>query len=343
MARNIYSTSQLLQVLDSLHKPVTFLLNLAFPQLATFSTAEVSFDRKADNLTLAPFVSPLVQGKGLKTRGTQTSSFAPAYVKPKHFIDPQQVITRQAGERIGGDMSPSARRDLIIQDTLLMQYEQILRRKEWMAAEVLKAGKVTVVGDDYPSAVVDFGRDFGLTLTLTGGNRWGQNGISPYDNVETWMGLVGDACGAAVTDVILGSGAWKNLKSDPKFDKAQDRTLGQINQAEYGMIAGDPNAPKLVASVGGVNYWLYTAIYKDASGTVTKLVDTDGVIMVAAPAVAGIQLHGAILDGSSGYAEAEIWPKNWVENDPAVEFIMTQSAPLVAPGRPNASFYAKTN
>jgi hypothetical protein len=33
--------------------------------------------------------------------------------------------------------------------------------------------------------------------------------------------------------------------------------------------------------------------------------------------------------------------KSWTEEDPSVRFLMLQSAPLVFPTRPNASFKAK--
>jgi hypothetical protein len=32
----------------------------------------------------------------------------------------------------------------------------------------------------------------------------------------------------------------------------------------------------------------------------------------------------------------EMFPKNWVNEDPAAEYVMTQSGPLMIPKRPNA-------
>jgi hypothetical protein len=57
----------------------------------------------------------------------------------------------------------------------------INRRLEVMASEALRTGKVTVTGEQYPTTVVDYGRDAGLTVVLTGANRWGQAGIKPLD------------------------------------------------------------------------------------------------------------------------------------------------------------------
>jgi hypothetical protein len=33
-----------------------------------------------------------------------------------------------------------------------------------------------------------------------------------------------------------------------------------------------------------------------------------------------------------------MFPKMWRENDPSAEFVMTQSAPLMVPLRPNSTF-----
>ena len=49
---------------------------------------------------LAPFVSPLVAGKAERSRGYSTRSFTPAYVKPKHVVEPSKAMKRRAGERL---------------------------------------------------------------------------------------------------------------------------------------------------------------------------------------------------------------------------------------------------
>lgn len=62
-------------------------------------------------------------------------------------------------------------------------------------------------------------------------------------------------------------------------------------------------------------------------------------VIFASRQIEGYQAHGAILDPEADYVAAEFWPKDWIEKDPAQEFVMTQSAPLVIPARPNASSF----
>jgi hypothetical protein len=43
------------------------------------------------------------------------------------------------------------------------QIDMLNRRLEWMAAQALVNGTVTITGDGFPTTLVDFGRDSALT------------------------------------------------------------------------------------------------------------------------------------------------------------------------------------
>ena len=165
----VYDTETLLEVVRGLAPFETFLLNLFFPRLVTFDTSAISFDAVDEDMRLAPFVSPLVAGKVMKTQGGTLKSFKPAYLKPKDVVDPERVLMRRPGESIGGSLSAAARRNAIIADILDSHRQKILRRLEYMAAQVLLKGKVIVEGEDYPTVEVDYGRAPGNTVALLGG------------------------------------------------------------------------------------------------------------------------------------------------------------------------------
>lgn len=336
-----YSTIQLLQSLESLHRPPRFLLDTFFPGVVTFSTKEVGFDSETDNLELAPFVSPVVAGKADKTQGFQTKTFAPAYVKPKNEIDPSIPLIRRPGEAFGGALTAGDRRNLVINETMAKQRDRIIRRMEWMAAQALTTGKIIVTGDDFPTTEVNFSRAAGHTKALSGGARWGETGVVPSANLDGWMDEIGEAVGAGVDVVVMGKDAWKYQAQDEKFMAMLDREHGQNNLIQLGYQTGMPGTPQFKGTVGDVSFYTYNGIYKDSAGTTQKMLDSHGVILAATGAHAGRQLYGAILDGTAGYQPYQFFPKNWVENDPGVEFVMTQSAPLVAPGRPEAVMYVK--
>ena len=164
---NTYDTETLVGVVNGLDPFTPFLLMMFFPEVITFDSSSIDIDVVAPDMRLAPFVSPMVAGKADTANGYSTRKFKPAYLKPKNIIDPEQVITRQAGEKIGGGVSNGNRRDAIIAFNLLNQRNKIMRRLEWMAAQALLSGTVTVEGEDYPTVVVDFQRTAGnLTHVL---------------------------------------------------------------------------------------------------------------------------------------------------------------------------------
>lgn len=342
MSMTPYTTVQLLQTIESLHRPPRFLLDTFFPQVLTSDREEIAFDVEADNLALAPFVSPYVPGVAEAEEPIETNFFKPAYVKPKNKVDPSKPLKRRAGEAIGGVLTAAERRDLAIQDLLVLQQEKIERREEWMAASILTKGYVIVEGENYPKRKVDFRRKGGFTDALTGAARWGQEGVKPYNDLEDWMDELATEVGAGVDKCVMGKDAWKFLKADPDFKDALDREKGQTNTAELGFQTGMPGTGQFKGRIGDVEFWTYNGLYK-AGSSILKMIDDDGVLLGATGAAAGTRHYGAIMDGTSGYQPYQYFPKNWIQDDPGFEFVMTQSAPLPVLGRPNATRYTRVN
>jgi len=103
-------------------------------------------------------VSPLVAGKVVDNGGYETKSFKPAYIKDKRRFDANAPLKRSISEHIGGTLSPMQRREAALNRALTDQLENLNRREEVMASEVLRTGKITISGDNYPTVEVDFQR-----------------------------------------------------------------------------------------------------------------------------------------------------------------------------------------
>jgi len=339
-----YSTTTLVAVLDGLARPQTFLLDTFFPELVLFDTSEVAFDKLDRARGLAPFVSPKLPGTVAPPRNFRTDTLTPAYVKPKDEVVPENVVRRLAGERFGGDLSPAARRDATVVTLLAEQRQTILRRKEWMASSALRTGAITVAGPDYPSVTVDFDRDAGLTKALTGSARWGEPGVSPLADIEAWADEVAIASGAMPKQVVMDPKAWSLARADPRIADLLDFRFARPTEVQTGPLArGEDQWATNVGAVGQFDFWVYSQHYTDDSGALANFMPAYSVIIAAqgvASGVAGYQAHGFIRDPHATYAPMEFFPRNWISDDPATEWVMTQSAPLVIPARPNASFAA---
>lgn len=344
MTIQLYDTHELMGVIRTIKPVQTFWLNLAFPSVQTFDKEFIDFDVLSRGRRLAPFVAPTVAGKVMKQEGYTTKRFTPAYIKPKMVFDPNRVLKRLAGEAYTGALSPEARRNAIVADMLATMEEMRQRRMEWMAANAVINGTVVVSSPDYPAVTVDFGRAANQTVALTGGNQWGQAGIKPLDLLETWAERMAESSGFAPTDVVMGLDAWKVFRADADVVKALDTNF-RGSSASLNLYEPAPLTPAqpwvMRGTIGGMRIWTYNDLFDNEAGVTQPLLDQKTVVLLNPAGLEGTRAFGAILDPYAGYQATEVHARNWIENDPAAEFFMLQSAPLTVVARPNASMAVK--
>ena len=192
-----------------------------YPETITFETEEIRFDSEDLNeYRLAPFVSPNVQGRVMRSKGFNVKSFRPAYTKPKHVVTPDRAIPRRAGERIGGTLSLQQRFDATVADNLRRERLMIENRWDWMACRATVDASVIVVGEDYPSQTVDFQRDPSLTITLAGAAKWDQTTATPMKDIQQGRVQSFRLSKAPVQQLVFGLDAW-NAFVDPSHTDVQ--------------------------------------------------------------------------------------------------------------------------
>lgn len=335
-----YSTQTLLGMFSEIKRPKRFLLEKFFTREQNFTTEEVVFDKLLASRRLAPFVSPFVKGKPLPRSGEQLTSYKPPYLKPKHVLTPDLAIKTMPGESLQGDMTPEQRLDRIRMQLLQEQDDQIVRREEWMASTLLRTGTLQVVAEDHPPLTINLGRPAGHTVALTSTARWGETGVSPYQNLRTWAGTVAAAAGVAPTEVVMDPLAAAYLLADPYIEKMHDIT-NYTPQSTLNLIGSlaVPDEAQFLGSFGGFNFFQYQSTYLNADGSVGKFMPDYTVILGSPSGAEGIRAYGAIMEVSNLMA-ASRYPKEWDEQDPSARFLMTQSAPLPLLGRSEATFAA---
>lgn len=335
-----FSRDELMPLVPSAFVAGSFLQLAFFPDVFEFDTAEVYFDRVLDDMRRAPFVAPLAPGKIQQPRGFQKETIIPASMKPKNQITGKEVLRRMAGEAIGGEMSAADREAAIREMYLEAQMTRIARTREWMASSILRTGSVTISGDDYPSTVVDFNRAGTLTKTLLTTARWGESGVSPYDDVDSWMNTVGETSGSAVDIVIMDRLAWNYFAADPKTEKALDRTLGQTAAIELGFTAGVPGAPQFKGRIGSVEFYVYNDVQMNESFATEKLIPDYSVIMGSRAGYAGSKMCGVVQHAENRFRKGEYFPHEWIDPNTGAQWVETITAPILAPKRVNASLAA---
>ena len=335
----IYDTNALVQVVPNLKRPQKFLLDRFFSNIVTSDTEYVSIDVDVGKRRMSPFVSPLVEGKLVEQRRYQTNIFKPAYIKDKRAPDLRKPVRRMIGERIGGDLTGQERAMANLEFEMTDQIDMIDRRLEWMAAQALLNGTVTITGEGFPTVVVDFGRDPTLTVALTSGALWSAANIAagtatPSQNVEQWGHVMLKKSGGVGTDLVFSTTAWNNFLLDPVVKQGiWYPGSGQGNTIQIG--AQIQRGAQYKGHWGQYELWVYNDWYVDDNNIEQPMIP-DGTMLICGPDLLGTRAFGQILDPAFNYAPMPYAPKTWVENDPAQRFIMMQSSPIVIPSRVNA-------
>lgn len=346
MAFDLYSTGTLLDVVRVVPVESAYWLDNFFGRVMTFTTEEILFDRVVTNRRMAPFVSPVVQGRVMRSQGYETRSFRPAYSKPKHIVDPNRVFTRMAGEAIGGNMSPAARWNAAVVENMREERDSLNRLFNWMAAMSIIHGKVTISGEDYETQVVDFGRDPGLLYVPTGTARWGEADADPLSDVARLRKLAFQKSGSVINRLTMGLDAFDLFFADQKVkDLLKDNSVSVSRTSDSTLSAmGSTDTPFEYRGVlqgangqGRIEVYTYDEQYEDANNNTQSIMSSYDVIGTG-PGIRGVRCFGAIRDKRAGLQAIPMFPKMWDQEDPSVTYTMTQSAPLMVPSNVNNSF-----
>lgn len=333
---DIFSTNVLLGVVNSLVTPQQWFLNRYFPTASYSESKLISFDVIDKTRRLAPFVSPIVAGKVVKSAGITTKTFEPAYIKDKRVFSTSRALKRSAGEPIGGSLTPMQRMQAMLATDLLDQIEMIDRRLEVMAAEALLTGAVTITGDEYPTVNVNFGRKNTLAVTLTGTNKWTDAASKPLKNIRDWALVMYRESSAMPIDVVHDIDSWTAFSAHADVTTLLDRVRGSSSSEEVQFSQGGT----FMGRIDGMNHFVYVDYYIDPVDNTEKSFLPSGTAMLLTPQIEGVRAFGAIEDEDAGIQSLPLFPKSWTEKDPSARYLLMQSAPLIVPTRVNASFRA---
>ncbi len=337
-AIGMYDTIQLIQYVRNLKLPTSFLLDTFFPNRIESETPKVAIDVDVGKRRMAPFCSPLVEGRFVESRRYQTNEFVPPYIKDKRRPDLLKPVRRAIGERIGGQLTPMQRFQANLAFEVEDQIQMVDRRLEWMAAQALLTGTVLVTGDGYEPTLVNFGRDPALTVALSGAAAWGQPGVSPTAYITTWSASVLQKSGATVTDLVFTNTPWEAFLADI-------RIINAVLAPKAGGVAIDfggavPKGGMYMGNWGQFRCWLYNEWYVDPDTDLESPMLPDGTVILGGPEMEGTRAFGCIYDPKFNYGPLAYAPKMWTEEDPAGLNLMMQSSPLVIPSRVNAAMAA---
>ncbi len=337
---NLYSTDELVGVVDSLKRPQRFLTNRYFPNVVRSTSKFVHVDVEKKKRRMAPFVSPRSQGKIVETEGFHTNTIRPAYLKPKNAYDPESAIeSRGMGEGLTGSASPADREAAWVAKTLNDHLDMRDRRLEWMAAQALINAQVTITGEGFDAIVVDFQRDAGQSVALAGAARWGEAGVDELASLKAWSLQTQQLIGSPITEWVMDPEAFDLFTQDARVQSLLDNRRGGGDSDLFLGPAGSAD-PQFQGRIGPWAFYTYQDWVVDPITDVESPLLPANTVLGGSPAIMGRQHFGAIYDRAAGYQALPFFPKMWEIEDPSSLILMSQSAPLLAPWRPDASFRA---
>lgn len=244
----IFTTVTMTRSLKLMPPAHTWLKNRYFSNIETFDTDQIAIDIEIGLRKMAPFVAPEIGGKVINREGYRTDTFEAPELSPELVTTADQLMNRFAGEAIGGSLSPMERAAIQLGKDLVTLDEMISRREEWMAAQALFKGGITIKGDGVDQRLQYWPQDTSEQpyQELTGGAEWSASGSDPRADLRDARREIIQRSGVTPRDVIMGSAAidafLERIKEDKfNFDYRKVDT-GQIDPSHL------PN---------GVTYWGY--------------------------------------------------------------------------------------
>lgn len=333
----LYDTRTLMAVGQALDAPPSFLLDTFFRTEFNFDTEKVDVDLIDRSKRLAMFVQRGNAADVRASRGYTTRSYTPPQIVELQRIDPSKPLKRPPGARPSGEMSAGERYDANVSDAMDENRALIKRREEWMAADALVNSQITVSGENVSAETISFGRAGGQSVTLSGDFRWGQATPAIVPNLQAWMTQTSALSGSTPTDVVMGATAADAFLTDDDVKARLD------NRSAIGAVMNmgpqDAETGAFLGVMGGLRFWMYTAEYTDDDGNAQKFIPSNSLIMTG-PGLEGTRAYGAIEDPGSGFVAVDVFDSMYTSDNPPGTFVMSRSAPLVIPVRPNASLKA---
>jgi len=290
-------TISLMQAMERMKAPASFLLDTFFPQMpATTVTSKIMVEYRKGGRRLAPFVVKGGRGVNMARETSWMNTYVPPMVGPRRVISPEDLEHRTFGETIYSTKTPAQRAAEIQARDLVELRDMIINRKNKMAADILQEGKCDIEGfaDDGKTVLLDTVEFPEWDQKITPTTTWDNTGADIYNDIKGVSELIQEntgsiptlmLCGKNIEDYLLGNTKifkWLSIPSRenlavfsfaPRFQSNQIRRIGIL--------------PSL-----NLELYSYAETYTDDDGAVKPFLNPDSVI-IANPG-RGAQLHGAV-------------------------------------------------
>ena len=338
---DILEPKTMIQAIEQMPSAGAFLQETFFPNVETHNTRLIEVDVTKGGRRMAPYVSPVQEGKVIRKEGGKTSQIKLPYVKLKYDITAVESARRQPGENPYSARTPGQRAQSILGKRLLEGKRAVARTVEVQAAQALVHGKVICQGTDESeidwSVELDFGRDPANTITLAAGDYWTAPGVNPLDDLRTWRIALFKTSGYRPDVVVMGTDVMNAFLSSASVQALLDNRRMALGQVDMKPTKG--TGATYIGAVEGLELYHYVDWYEDPlTGALTEMIPANALVMGSREAANAVN-YGAIvdLDFPGGPIERKIFPKTWADPDPSILWLLLQSSPLATLAEPDST------
>lgn len=339
MAFNINEVYTMLIALEQNYAPNTLFLDTFFPNTQTFPTESVLVDYRKGTRRISPFVTRGGKGVNVDRNGFTTKEYIPPMMAPKRPLTSDDLKGRSFGENMFSAKTPEQRAMEIRAKDLNDLRDMNIRRREWMAAQLMLFGEFTINGyaDDGKNVVVDTVTipDWTQKLTNSGTNVWTDASSDVYGQVQDMQKAISRNSGRN-PDVAIGS--YATMEKFIKNASIQD-ILMIPNKENLALMSIKP----IIVSPGvtrigyiqalNLELYAYDGIYEDDSNVIQQYIP-DGYFIMGVSG-RGSQLFGAITqleqDGVFRTYEGKDVPKIWSEPGADSQTLRLASRSIIKP------------
>ena len=326
---SIYTTAQLLAVNEKKFKFDPLFLRIFFRESYPFSTEKVYLSQIPGLVNMALYVSPVISGRVIRSRGGTTSEFTPGYVKPKHEVNPQMTLRRLPDEDPQNLADPAYRRRRIILQNMKDEELAIAQVEEMQAVSAVLSGKYTMTGEAFEPVEVDMQRSARNNIVQAGAAAWSARDKETYDPTDDIETYAVNASGV-VNIIVFDPKGWSLFRSFKAVKDKLDTRRGSNSELETA-LKDLGQAVSYKGMYGDVAIVVYAGQYVEGGAQKNYL--PDNTMVLGNTQARGLRTYGCIQDVDAqreGINASARYPKNWVQTgDPAREFTMIQSAPLM--------------
>jgi hypothetical protein len=305
-------------------EPNSFVLNHLFKNTELFATKNVDLDIYRGKRRASPYVRRNQEGVAIDKIGYETRSITPPLLKPKKFIDPDDILKRMPGEQIS--FQGNSRLSMVDQFLAreLNDLDGTITRAEILqACQSLWNGEIVAKDIDGNTLfTLGYGRAANLTYQVS--TLWSATGNNPLKDlgearrrIQTHTGFRADFIYGgfdAIQAFLASTGVQNQLSKDWAARGEFVEELSSLGGVFYGRIAG-------------FDVWGWDETYTDENG-VDQYLFPEKKVLVGSSQAECSRVYGAIPHMDSMVA-APRFLNTYKENDPSVDVIQLYSAPVM--------------